>query len=142
MAEPQQPLPKQQPDCAEFIAYDLTQWPMVVATIKDKSPGEAEFDAALGCFTELLTRDQPFCILFDVRQSSGIPLMCAPKLISFIRREKPNILRNLICSSIVLQRKAMMMLLDSVFAVVRPAKPNKRFRDREAAVAWMETFWE
>lgn len=132
--------PVSQPICEKFIVYDTAQWPLVHATVKSMpNLSMTHFRAHLHCFAELLSRDTPFYILFDLREASLIPMDFVSEQAEFMKEQQPNIARNLISSAIVSDSWFIRSGLDILFAIKKPTRPNKTFTEMHEAVAWMQS---
>lgn len=133
--------PLAQPMCEHFIVYDTQQWPLVHCTVKAASSNLTldHFRAHLSCFEELLLRNQPFHILFDLRDASLIPLEYVQEQAQFMETQQPHIRRNLISSAIISDSWLIRGGLEILFAIKKPTRPNKTFSDPAEAIAWMQT---
>lgn len=137
-SDPKAPLANQHA-CAEYGTYDLSEWPFVMVRVHAFKPTAEMFNAFLGCFDELLSRQAPFCIAFDIRNAVLITHVSA--VIGFLRAAKPKIERTLVCSTIITNSEALRMAVNVVFAAQPPAKPNERVRTEAESQAFMDAKW-
>jgi len=138
-----EPLPAAAPLCAHFVKYDVSQWPLVRVTAQPGVvPDDATFTAHLACFEELLHRNKPFYILFDIRNGESASISQLKRQAEQMKELKPLILRNLVCSAIAVDGILLKGLIDFVFAIRPPSKPNKRFAAPHDAEAWMKSMWD
>jgi hypothetical protein len=134
--------PRSADACSSFVKYDVTAWPLVVVTVVPGTPSDDVFDAHLVCFDELLKRDQPFCILFDVRRASLVPFRMLKRQSRQMRTLEPEICRSLVCSAIVVDNALVQALITAMFAIKPPSRPNARFKTVEEAKHWMLQYWD
>lgn len=133
--------PARQAECAAFVHYDTTKWPLVRAVFNPIAPTDAEFDAHMACFEELLKRNSPFYIMFDIRNASSVSKDQLKRQAALMKTLEREVVRNLVCSSIVLTGFLLRGLLEFFFLFYRPKKENQRFSDDMDAQIWMETEW-
>jgi len=128
--------------CADFLQYDLTQWPLVVATSKAEGSlsGDisAKFDAHLHCFLTLLNHNVPFSIIFDVRIANGFGMTYLRPTAEFLNVMKPKLEENLCCSCIITDSMLVRGLLNALFLVHRPVKPCLVAGNPAEATAFVE----
>lgn len=124
-----------------FARYSTRHWPVVVVTFRKESKvTDAEFDDHLRQFEELLAGDEPFRIIYDMRDVPMIPMSMLSKQIDMLKRNKSRIQKTLDCSAIVITNRLVHFLLDALFKVYKFTKPNKVFETIEDARAWVTEF--
>lgn len=133
--------PTRQAECASFVTYDASEWPLVRAVFHAVTPTDEEFRAHMACFEELLNRDYPFYIMFDIRNALSVTKSQLSQQADQMKRLESKIMQNLVCSSIVLTGFLLRGFLECFFMFYRPKKENKRFSDDFDARIWMETEW-
>lgn len=133
--------PQQHLACRHFIEYDTSEWPLVHCRVKPVEPDTATFDAHLHCFSELLNRGQRFMVMFDLRNAKLISLAAMKKQAEFMETHKPQILENLVASSLITDNALVHGAVNVLFKIKKPSKPNHTFRTPEDAHPWMGQEW-
>lgn len=121
-----------------YANYDLSNFPAVYVYISGEQPTEEMFDKQMKDFEDLLNRDEPFYILYDIRNAKRTSIAMLKREAKFIKRMKPKIIQNLIASSIVAEDMFVRGLIKLLFSIQPPSRPNKTFDNAEDAVAFLE----
>ena len=128
--------------CKRFVVYDLSEWPLVKCTLDAIVPHPDEFDAHLECFRLLLHKDQDFMIMFDLTNAKTVPLQIIKKQADFLQKFQPKIKDNLVATSIVTSSNIVQGILQMLFTIKKPSKPNKSFTNTQDAHDWMQLEWD
>lgn len=123
--------------CRPFVQYNVERWPLVLCTVQGVSPSEEVFEAHLAVFSYLLSLSTPFSMIFDVRKIGLVPLARLGRQARFMTEEKPRIVRNIICTAIVLNSGVVRGLINALWKLKRPSRPNRSFSTQQAAEAWI-----
>lgn len=128
--------------CRDFIVYDTSAWPHVRCTVEKVNPTQAQFDAHLACFRQLLDVGQPFHMLFDVRRACMIDLSYLRQQAGFIEAEKPRIVAHLVATCILTNSFVVRQGLNILFAIRKPSRPNTSFASEPDCLAWLQARWD
>lgn len=127
--------------CYDFIEYDLSTWPYVVANVKPITPTESQFEDHLKCFEEMLMRNEQFSIMFNICNAKVVKYSFMRRQAQFMKDMQPLIEKNLMCTAIVVENKLVGCLLDFLFKIKTPVRPNKRFNTVDNAYKWIMSIW-
>lgn len=123
--------------CRPFVQYNVERWPLVLCAVQGVSPSEEVFEAHLAVFSHLLSLNTPFSMIFDVRKMGLVPLARLGRQARFMTEEKPRIVRSIICTAVVLNGAVVRGLINALWKLKRPSRPNQSFSTQQAAEAWI-----
>lgn len=122
-----------------YASYDYTMWPLVVVTIANITPTPRQFEEYLAEFGRLLERKACFRVLFDISKAKAIPIDFLTKQVAFLKEHKDSIANHLLCSGIVITSTVVRGLIRMMFTVYKLTRPNKVFKSKQEAMAWITT---
>lgn len=131
---------EQTSETLSFAHYSKRAWPVVVVTFRNTEVTDEQFEQHLHRFQKLLDQDEPFRVVFDLTNCSGVPMRFLPKQVKMLNANKDKIEHILDCSAIVLTQSWLRKLLGVFFTFYKLTKPNKVFDNVEDAKAWAEAF--
>lgn len=129
----------------EFVTYKEDPFPLVRAIIHHKKPTKEDFEAHLARFETYLKGNRPFVILFDITHAPMVPLELVHRQAEFMKDMEPFIKTTLIASVVVSHNVLIRGLLDILFKIRKPIKPNKVTKKDEKALNFLYnqyTAWE
>lgn len=129
--------PKAYHTAKPFIEYDVSQWPFVYCLVNPIDPSADIFQAHLDCFKELLERDEEFCILYNLTNACMISTSLFPAQIAFTEVMESKIRANLNSSSLVTENICIQQLIELLFKIKPPMKPNHVTGSLHDASTWL-----
>lgn len=133
------PIPKAYHDAKHFIEYDTSQWPFVYCVVNPIDPTTETFKAHLDCFGELLKRDEPFCILYNLTNACMVSVHHLQTQIAFTKDMEDKILENLKATALVTENVYVKQMLEMLFTLKPPLKPNTITVTLQESHAWLQT---
>ena len=130
---------------AGFVTYKEDPFPLVRAIVHHKKPTKEEFEAHLAQFESYLKGNRPFVILFDITHAAMVPLDLVHRQAEFMKDMEPFIKTTLIASVVVSHNLLIRGLLDILFKIRKPIKPNKVTKKDQKALEFLYkqyTAWE
>jgi hypothetical protein len=94
-------------------------------TIENKI-SDKEFRDFIGVLQELIDLDKPFVFIVDARQAKEFNfLTCGWEIVSWMRKNKPTIKKNLKGSGVVINSQVVTNIINWIFERQPPVSPNK-----------------
>jgi hypothetical protein len=97
----------------------------------------------LGLINKMLALEKPFAFYVDTRNADKPPSDSASKLIAWLRANKPLFRKTLICSAIIYEKSIKnslaVSLINAVFMVQKPTRPNHLFTNEDSTLAWIKS---
>jgi hypothetical protein len=96
----------------------------------------------LSILTNLLDLNKHFAFYVDTRNASTPPLNTASSLLQWLKKNKQRLKKQLICSAVIfsntITNNLVSKLLNGVFVIQPPVRPNKLTSDLIAAEKWIQ----
>jgi len=121
----------------DFITYKEDPFPLVRVIVHHKKPTEQDTNDHFENFKAYLTGGRPFVILFDVTHAPMVPMAFVHRQAEFMKDMEPFIQTTLIASAVVSHNVLVRGLLDILFKIRKPIKPNKVTKKDQKAVDFL-----
>ncbi len=122
---------------SEYVTFDQSTRPLVYAVINPIEPTQAIWDAFMQDFEALLRREEPFAILFDLTQAKLISMGMVQQLAGFMKANDALLKSRIIASAVLSNSTLVRGILDILFAIRKPSKPNIVTKHSEKATEFL-----
>lgn len=128
-------------ECGDWLYFNTDHWPIVmIEGRRCANPNmDGRFEAFLHCFATLLNHDVSCALIFDIRTCNKFPMKFILPLAQFLNTMKPKIIDNLLCSCIVCTDFIVKGIIQGVFKLHPPSRPNRTTDKLEDALTFAAT---
>lgn len=107
-----------------YIVFDLSTKPLVHTVIHPVDPTQEQWDQFLRDFQNILENHEPVAILFDLSQAKLVSMSMVQQFAAFMKTHDEKLKTQIIASAVVSPSIMVRGLLDIIFTIRAPAKPN------------------
>jgi hypothetical protein len=122
---------------SNYVTFDQSTRPLIYTVIHPVEPTQEVWDAFLVDFEVLLKSDAPFAILFDLTHAKLITMHMVHQLASFMKSHDALLKKSIIASAVLSNSAVVRGLLEVVFKIRKPAKPNIVTKHTEKATNFL-----
>jgi hypothetical protein len=122
---------------SNYVTFDQSTRPLIYTVIHPVEPTQAVWDAFLVDFENLLNQDEPFAILFDLTHAKLITMHMVQQLAAFMKSHDALLKKSIIASAVLSNNALVRGLLDVVFKIRKPVKPNIITKHTEKATNFL-----
>lgn len=120
-----------------YITFDQSTQPLIHAVIHPVEPTQLDWDAFLQQFEAFLQGAEPFAILFDLTHAKLISMSMVQQLAAFMKSHDALLKEKIIASAVLSNNVLVRGILDILFKIRKPAKPNIVTKHTEKASTFL-----
>jgi hypothetical protein len=104
-----------------------------------EKPNDKDFSKFLAILDKLLDLKNPFVMIIDTSLAKSVPVKASISLTSWMKKRKADIPGILLGSSVVMNNKIVISLVNMAFSIQKPTSPNILTSDYTKALSFIET---
>jgi hypothetical protein len=122
---------------SSYITFDQSTKPLIHAVVHPVEAEQKDWDAFLEQFKSFLDGQEPFAILFDLTHAKLISMSMVQQLAAFMKANDLLLKEKIIASAVLSNNVLVRGILDILFKIRKPSKPNIVTKHTEKASTFL-----
>ena len=128
---------------APFATFSVQQEPFILRiTLNQERGDERDFQDVIRAFLKILEAQRPLSVIIDATQLKVMNKQNIKDIRHFIRNNRPVFEAYLKCSSLVIRSVLIKNIINTIFKIQPPIRPNLIVNTLEEAEQFVAGFWQ